>query len=355
MSKPVDWSLLLERSTRAPEHSTAALTDMRVLITGAGGTIGTALAEHVARSSPARLVLLDTAEHALYTLDRDISARHTSVLGSVTDARLLEALFREHRPEIVLHTAAHKHVTIVERNPFAGIANNALGTATLAEAAFRHGAEQLVFVSTDKAVDPVSMMGASKRIAELALLSSVTAVTRVKIVRLANVLGSRGSVVPLFLDQLRADLPFTVAGPDVRRYFITIDECVHALTQALTCEENLLTVYAGEPIAITDLARFLSSQAGRPDHPIRYTGLGPADRKDESLISQCETWAWPEWSSQSLRAIRSPVPMASEMAGALEALRVAVSDHDLPLLLATVRAIIPDYRPSGLLAETKHA
>ena len=179
------------------------------------------------QSRAAEIVLLYAAEGALHEinqtlLDLDGPTAHTAVLASVCDRSAISDLFDQHKPEIVFHAGAFKHVPLMENNPFAVVANNALGTNVLAEAAARHACKQLIMVSTDKAVDPLSLMGASKRIAELVMLAPSTDSMRRKSVRLGNVLGSSGSVVPLFLSQIAQGGPVTVSHPDVHRYFMTI-------------------------------------------------------------------------------------------------------------------------------------
>jgi FlaA1/EpsC-like NDP-sugar epimerase len=238
-----DWESFLRREPITLDHArtAAALAGKRILVTGAGGWIGSALTRSIAGYAPRQMVLLEAAERNLYEIDAALQQlpcpiEHVSILGSVSHPALLNEIFRRYRPQIVYHAAAYKHVPLMERNPFAAIENNAIGTSVLVEAAVDNRTEQLILLSTDKAVDPVSMMGASKRIAELVVLTRRTQGSVMKAVRLGNVLGSEGSIVPLFLKQMSSGLPVTVTHPEVRRYFLTTADAVTVLLQAAHAE-----------------------------------------------------------------------------------------------------------------------
>jgi FlaA1/EpsC-like NDP-sugar epimerase len=235
----------------------------------------------------------------------------------------------------------------MESNPFAAVANNSLGTHTLAEAAATRGCEQLLMVSTDKAVSPSSIMGASKRIAELALLAPRPTPTGMKAVRLGNVLGSTGSVVPLFERQIAQGGPITVSHPEVRRYFMTLPEAVDTLLGALSPDlpTGIAVPELGEPIRILDLAKFL---VGQQQVPIVFTELRPGDKMEESLISSSESYRGS--SSGSLRAIDSPTLSSDELASSLGRLRRAIEQNNLPSLLETVQLMVPEYRANRSLA-----
>jgi FlaA1/EpsC-like NDP-sugar epimerase len=325
-----------------------------VLITGAAGSIGSALTAAAHASAPASLLLLDSSENGLYELDRTLrgvaSQTHIPIVASVTDRALLERLFTRHRPQVVLHAAACKHVPLMEANPLAAILNNALGSLALAQTAASSGAEALVLVSTDKAVDPVSIMGASKRIAELALLAlAPRATTRMAAVRLGNVAGSQGSVLPLFLEQLAQHAPLTVTHPDAHRYFMTIGDAVHAILAALAWEQSpaLLAPELGQPRRIADLARYLLGPE-TPAGSIVFTGLRQGDKMIESLVAQDERWSAVSPGSP-LRAIDSPAPLLQVLETAAAALSAAVEAGDLGRLLEAVHLLVPTYEPGSAL------
>jgi FlaA1/EpsC-like NDP-sugar epimerase len=345
---PCSWKPLVS------EH----LSGKRILITGAGGSIGSALAHAVHASTPASLVLLDTSENGLYQIDRSLhdagSHQHIPLLGSVCNRDTLSHAFEQHRPEIIFHAAALKHVPLMEQNPFAAIENNALGTLALAQAAATHHAEQLVLVSTDKAVDPLSIMGASKRIAEFVLLTLGTASTRMTAVRLCNVIGSQGSVLPLFLEQIAQGVPLTVTHPDAQRYFITLDRAVEALFAALQSHSNsaILMPDLGAPIRILDLAQHLL-QIHASSAPIEFTGLRPGDKLTEHLLSSRERLSsQPILGTSILHTIETSSPAPGELHAALNDLREATHTHNLPRLLQAINTLVPEYQPSTLIDAT---
>jgi len=292
--------------------SMRALVEKRcVLITGAGGTIGAELARQVAALAPRRLVLLDNGEYQLYAIDREILEAHPnlprlSVMGDVRERQRIDEIIAAERPELVFHAAALKHVPIVEANPVEGVATNALGTYHVAEACRAHGVATMVLISTDKAVNPVNVMGAAKRAAEM-ICQSLDLVearkargTRYVTVRFGNVLGSTGSVVPLFQRQLAAGGPLTVTHPEITRFFMTVREAVELVLQsaALALEDNargkVYVLDMGEPVKIVDLARQMIRLAGRkPDSEIaiEFVGLRPGEKLHEELFYADEALA----------------------------------------------------------------
>ena len=220
---------------RAP--MTNAISGGKILLTGAGGSIGSALAKTIVGLDPRLLILLDHSERNLYQIDMDLRATpdhdvHLPILGDISDRALLVKIFEHHQPDIIIHTAAFKHVPLTERNPISAVRNNALGTNVLAEASQMHGVARLIMVSTDKAVNPISIMGASKRVAELALLRWTNSNSQMRALRLGNVLGSEGSVGPAFQRQIAAGGPVTVTHPNVSRYFLAIGEAVELILLA---------------------------------------------------------------------------------------------------------------------------
>jgi FlaA1/EpsC-like NDP-sugar epimerase len=322
----------------------------RILVTGAGGSIGSALARALAPA--ARLILLDHSEFALYELDRHFrnlaGVRAPSfVLGGCGDQAVLSAVFATHRPEMVFHAAAFKHVPLLEENVFAAMQNNVLGTYSLVESALAHGVKEFVQVSTDKAVDPSSIMGVSKRICELLLIAHSAGATRMSAVRLANVWASQGSVVNLFLEQIAKGGPVTVTDPDVSRFFMTMEEAVNALFAALEPRSSgtVLVPYPGEPVRILDLAQRLLREH-QSLAPIQFIGLRPGDKLSESLISSRETLVPEEAASPSaLRAVLSPAPAWETLLHAMSALRHSVATSDRTALLDIVRSLVPEYSP----------
>jgi FlaA1/EpsC-like NDP-sugar epimerase len=341
---PSSWQQLASKS----------LAGKRVLITGAGGSIGSALSHAASASAPASLILLDISENGLYQVDRSLrqagSQQHIPLLGSVCNLDTLSYALKQHRPQIIFHAAALKHVPLMEQNPFATIKNNVFGTHSLAHAAIARHVEQLVLVSTDKAVEPCSIMGASKRIAELILLT-VRASTRMTAVRLCNVIGSRGSVLPLFLDQIANGGALTVTHPDAQRYFITLEHAVRVLFEALEVRSSptLLLPDTGPPVRILDLARYLL-ETRENSASIEFTGLRPGDKLAERLLSSREYLSsQPEPNGSGLRSIETPTPTVAECNTALDTLREAIQARDLPQLVRGVQTLVPEYQPSSLI------
>ncbi len=288
---------LLERAPVGLDSAAvrALLTGRRVLVTGAGGSIGSELCAQIAALNPAELVLYERYENNLYSVvnnlnDRGLAAGIHPVVGDVTDERRLNAVFAQVKPDVVFHAAAHKHVPLMEANPCEAVKNNVTGTRLVAEAAARHGAERMILISSDKAVNPSSVMGATKSVAEMILSDlSISGTTRFATVRFGNVLGSSGSVVPRFLEQIRAGGPVTVTHPDIRRYFMLISEAVELVLHAaaLANPGSIYVLDMGEQIRLVDLARSLIRLAGFvPDQDIEivFTGLRPGEKLSEELF-----------------------------------------------------------------------
>ena len=350
----------------------ALVNGRRVCITGAGGTIGAELARQIADYGPAHLTLIDNAEYNLYRIDLELAEARPklprgAVLGDVRDPDSLACTFAYARPELVFHAAALKHVPMVEANPDEGVLTNAVGTRNVADACISIGARAMVLVSTDKSVDPMSVMGATKRIAEgycQALAhSSAAGDLRLVTVRFGNVIGSSGSVVPLFQRQIAAGGPVTVTDPDVARYFMTTREAVRLLLQASAlgaAEESggIFVLDMGKPIKIVDLARRMIRLAGlTPDKDIEivYTGLRPGEKKGESLFHRAEPMVATE-APGILRARSRPDDIAF-MRRRLDQLAAAARERRTRDTLALVAAMVPEYQPSdgALSAAPAHA
>lgn len=275
-----------------------------VLVSGAGGSIGSELCRQIARYAPARMVFLELSEFALYRIEQEFSKifpnlAATYIVGDVKDTVLLERVFAEHKPAIVFHAAAYKHVPLMENaNAWQAVRNNVLGTLCLARAAANHGVREFVLISTDKAVNPTNVMGATKRLAELVCqaMQSIAPATRFVMVRFGNVLGSSGSVIPKFREQIAAGGPVTVTHMEITRYFMLIPEAcqlvLQAGLQASEAEEGgrIFVLDMGEPVRIYDLARDMIRLSGYTDGEIRIevTGLRPGEKLYEELLADSE-------------------------------------------------------------------
>jgi FlaA1/EpsC-like NDP-sugar epimerase len=294
---------------------------MSCLVTGAGGFIGSALVRAI---GPESVIALDSCEQNLFDVQ---SEAHEAVLGSVCDASLIEELFARFRPEIVYHAAAFKHVPLLESNPFAAVQNNTMGTYVVADAARRHGAK-LVLVSTDKAVNPCSMLGFSKRLAERMVVSM-----GMSVVRLVNVIGSPGSVLPLFMKHIAAGGPVTVTHPEATRWFLSRREAVDAILAggAAECAGRILIPQMRDPVRIADIAEYLIGGAAVE---IRFTGLRPGEKLTEELIAESETI---EGASGPLKVVRTAALAPSELCALVERLSTCLATRDLPGLMQAMQ------------------
>ena len=355
--RPISVEDILGRApAQLDDAAIAAMVKGRVvLVTGAGGSIGLELSRQVAAHGPARLLLLDQCEVLLYQAEQElIAAGHgaliTPLVGDVTDLARMTAVFAAHRPSLVLHAAAHKHVPMMEAQPGEALKNNVEGTWVVAHLAAEHGAEKFVLISSDKAVNPTNVMGASKRLAEL-MLRSLQAQPGVRTsfmaVRFGNVLGSSGSVIPIFRRQIAAGGPVTVTHPDVKRYFMTIPEAVGLVLQSATLGQggDILVLEMGQPLKIIDVARQLIELSGlRPDVDIeiRIIGLRPGEKLVEEL--QCE--------GEQFRPTTHPRVFRFVAAGETslppEALRTQVTELlrlEPGVCKQGIRRLVPEYVP----------
>lgn len=293
--------LLRREPIEMAKEEFAYLKGRVVLITGAGGSIGSELCRQVAQQAPKMLILLDQAETPLYAIDLKLRGKYPQlelhpVIVDVRDRNRLERVFGLYQPEVVFHAAAYKHVPMMEDNPEEAILNNVLGMCNLIWVAERHEVDRFVLISTDKAVNPANFMGASKRIAELLLQDAAQRSGRNFVaVRFGNVLGSQGSVIPLFKSQITAGGPITVTHPDMTRYFMTIPEAVQLVIEAATLGNGgeIFVLDMGTPVKIVDLARDLIALSGlQPDQDIKivYTGLRPGEKLDERLFGSMESY-----------------------------------------------------------------
>ncbi|BBO87640.1 polysaccharide biosynthesis protein [Desulfosarcina ovata] len=274
------------------------LTEKVIIVTGAGGSIGSELCRQVCKYKPALVVLFDASESNLYAIQMELKhvityVKYRAVLGRVQDKKLVDAILKKYSPDVIFHAAAYKHVPLVERNPWEGVFSNIIGTNTMVGAAIKHKVKRFVLVSTDKAVRPTNIMGASKRVAEKIVQFQNCGETKFMAVRFGNVIGSSGSVIPLFLKQIRKGGPVTITHPEITRYFMTIEEAAQLILQAFTmgdkCEIFILEM--GTPIKIVDMARDLIKLSGKiPDKEIeiKFTGLRPGEKLYEELITEGE-------------------------------------------------------------------
>ncbi|MDQ5910846.1 MAG: UDP-N-acetylglucosamine 4,6-dehydratase [Pseudomonadota bacterium] len=338
-----------------------------VLVTGAGGSIGSELCRQILLLRPRRLVLFERSEYALYVIEQELQAILNNLglprieviplLGSVVHRRRLQVVLERFGVETVYHTAAYKHVPIVEHNPIEGVRNNVFGTLYAAEAAMAAGVETFVLISSDKAVRPTNVMGATKRLAELILqgLASAGGVTRLCMVRFGNVLDSSGSVVPLFREQIRRGGPVTVTHPDVERYFMTIPEAAQLVIQASALAQGgeVLLLDMGEPVRITDLARRMIHLLGltvRDDaHPdgdieIQFTGLRSGEKlREELLIGNDDL---PTAHPMIRRAREGHPPWPTIQAG-LDQLDVAARSFDYSAVREVLQMLVAEYQPEN--------
>ncbi|WP_425545048.1 polysaccharide biosynthesis protein [Caenispirillum bisanense] len=341
----------------------ALVKGRRVLVTGAGGSIGSELVRQVAALEPAEVVLVESSEFALYTIDGEMRERFAAIpcrplIADVRDRRRIDEVFAAHRPELVFHAAALKHVPMVEANPVEGVLTNVAGTRIVADAACAHGVDLMVLISTDKAVNPTNVMGATKRIAERycqTLDSRATGPgTQFVTVRFGNVLGSTGSVVPLFRRQLENGGPLTVTHPDMTRYFMTIREAVELVLQASAYGHHqpeyrgrIFVLDMGDPVKIVDLARQMIRLAGlRPEEDVKivFTGLRPGEKLFEEIFHGAEPPVPTGRQGILLAQVRGGD--APEVAAAIDALEAAARAGDAAAVLAGVRALVPEYAPS---------
>ncbi len=342
---------------RAPARLDSAMIRARlsgrvVLVTGAGGSIGSELCRQIARYSPRALVGFDNAETALYQIDQEMREQFPDVpfypeIGSIQNRRRLDEVFRDHRPSSVYHAAAYKHVPMMEAHLFEAVENNVFGTRNVVRAAA--GVEDFVLVSSDKAVRSTNVMGATKRLAELICSA---AGPKFRAVRFGNVLGSNGSVIPLFKRQIAAGGPVTVTHPEIRRFFMTIPEAAELVLQAAAMGKGgeIFVLDMGEPVRIQDLARNLILLSGlKPDVdiPIEFTGLRPGEKLYEEVNGMEEDTV--RTSHSQIRVFTGRGASQEALSRSLEDLRRATEARDAAGVVLSLKELAPDYNPSSFL------
>lgn len=343
----IDWHAFLHRPPLLLSPSLEPLRDQSILITGAGGSIGSSLSLRFASIAPRRLVLLDASEQALYRLQQQLdkapSSAVVTILGSVNDALLLDEICTQHKPTLVFHAAAHKHSPLLEQQPLAAIDTNTIGTMALTGCLRRHNSPRLILLSTDKAADPTSMLGATKRVAE-----RITLAYGGIALRLANVLGSEGSVVETFLHQIRNHGPITITHPDANRFFLTIAETVDLLITAATSGRtaSLLIPSLQRSYRIRALAEFLAAMFSPSDLiEYRYTGLRLGDKLQESLSSAGEH-ADPS-GLPGLAEVRSSCEQDPNPVRQFAQLEKAVRERSFHQAMEALFELVPTYQPSA--------
>jgi FlaA1/EpsC-like NDP-sugar epimerase len=331
------------------------LRDRTILVTGGGGSIGSELCRRLIRYKPGRIVIFDASEFNLYRMEMELKHEikfheYEGVLGLVQDRELVERVFARYRPDVIFHAAAYKHVPMLERNPWEAVFNNIEGSRTVMEAARSFRSERFVLVSTDKAVRPVNVMGASKRVAEMILQNQPAGRTRYMAVRFGNVLGSAGSVVPLFRRQIELGGPVTVTDPRMTRYFMTIPEAAQLILQAGSMGEGgeIFILDMGVPVNIAEMAKDLIKLSGREpgkDIEIVFTGLRQGEKLYEELMTEGE-----DILPTSHEKIKRLSPTSNAMEGTSETSRVArlvaaAGRYDAAAIKSELSDLVPEYSP----------
>ncbi|RJP74835.1 MAG: polysaccharide biosynthesis protein [Desulfobacteraceae bacterium] len=297
--RDISYKDLLKRSPVRLENNKIAgfLKDKCIMITGAGGSIGSELCRQICKYEPALIILIDSSESNLYAIQMELKHEKTylkyrAVLGRVQDSLLMNDIMAKYKPNVIFHAAAYKHVPLIERNPWEAVYSNIIGSNVLVKAAIHHKVERFVLVSSDKAVRPTNVMGTSKRVIEKIIQSKNNDITRFIAVRFGNVIGSSGSVVPLFLNQIKKGGPITVTHPEITRFFMTIEEAAQLILQAFTMGTGgeIFILEMGIPVKIVDMAKDLINFSGKKleDIKIVFSGLRPGEKLYEELITEGE-------------------------------------------------------------------
>jgi len=356
---------LLGRTPANLEHEriSSTLRDQVVLVTGAAGSIGSEICRQIARFGPKLIIGYDIAESPMFYLEQELRRLHPGLafrpeLGSIQNTQRLRETFTAFSPTVVYHAAAYKHVPLMESHAFEAIENNVFGTLNVVQAARHFGVREFVMISSDKAVRPANVMGATKRMAELVVRSLQPEDGRYVSVRFGNVLGSNGSVVPIFKDQIARGGPVTVTHPEMSRYFMTIPEACQLVLQASTMGRGgeIFVLDMGEPVKIVDLARNLILLSGlRPDVDIRieFTGTRPGEKLAEELSVLEEGLLTTH--HEKIRVFSGLAPDWDTLAKSLNTLRSACSARTLMDLICGMREIVPEYRPSEELSARAYA
>lgn len=330
------------------------LTGKKVLVSGAAGSIGSEICRQVARFSPLKLILFENAETPLYHIEKELVAEFPClhvipVIGDVKDSNKVATVFNEYLPDVVFHAAAYKHVPLMEYNPVEAVTNNIYGTKVMADAAYRFAVRDFVMISTDKAVNPTSVMGASKRVAELYVQAlAKRSATRFATVRFGNVLGSNGSVIPMFKEQIRNGGPVTVTDPEVRRYFMTIPEAAQLVLQAgcICSGGEIFVLDMGEPVCILNLAEELIRLSGLvpyEDIDITFTGLRPGEKLFEEIILEGE--GIKPTAHKKIKVLSSVHNDPQWLGDEMEKLFAEAKFSNVHGMMMSLRRLVPEFKP----------
>ena len=356
--KPIDVFDLLSRPQALLDRNAMKkfISNKKVLVSGAGGTIGSELVNQIINYKPKEIILLDNSEFLLYKIEKEIEEKNINIkinflLADIKNSKRIDNIFDNNKPDIVFHAAALKHVPIVEKNPLEGILTNIAGTINIAERCKKYNVAEMVLISTDKAVNPFSVMGVTKRISEKYCQSLAgTSQTNFKIVRFGNVLGSTGSVVPLFQKQLEKGGPLTVTHPKMKRYFMTVREAVELVIQSATLENKtkkggIFVLEMGQPIAIIEIAEQLIRLAGlRPnkDIKIKFTGLRPGEKIIEELHYKNEKIS--KTKNKSIFIVKPKIESYEKLSKSLKNLIDLAKNNKLEECYKIMSTIVPEYK-----------
>ncbi|HET6625979.1 MAG TPA: nucleoside-diphosphate sugar epimerase/dehydratase [Nocardioidaceae bacterium] len=325
------------------------IKDKVVLVTGAGGSIGSELCRQVFGFSPRRLVMLDHDESNLHRLQLELWGEgllddDDCVVADIRDRQRIDQVFSDVRPDIVFHAAAHKHLPLLERHPCEAVKSNVAGTETVLWAALKHEAERFILISTDKAADPTSVLGATKRLAELLVQHEQEGATKVACVRFGNVLGSRGSLLTVLAEQISRGVPMTVTHPDMTRFFMTIEEAAGLVVEAARLAEHgeIFVLDMGEPVRILDIVQSFAHLMNRPDVQIRFTGMREGEKLNERLFSELEQPALTEHPRIFRTETGTPDHGFHQK---LRNLYHAADRNDRDAVRHCLRDLLPDYHP----------
>ena len=331
------------------------VSDKVVVVTGAGGSIGSELCRQIASFAPQQLLLIERSEFLLFQIEQELinlglATNAIPLVADIMDPERMSGIFRRYSPAIIFHAAAHKHVPMMEQQPAEAFRNNTLGTCQLAELSVTYGVERFVMISTDKAINPTNVMGATKRLAELylqALQTTCNGVTKFMAVRFGNVLGSSGSVIPTFKKQIADGGPVTITHPEITRYFMTVNEAVGLVLQSATLGESgeIFVLDMGQPMKIVDLARQLIELSGLEpdiDIEIKFTGLRPGEKLYEELNHNTENMT-PTSHAKIMRFVGVAQPLGILQAG-LESVKAAAATGDATQVKLAIRHLVPEYQ-----------